>query len=208
MKRVAGQVDGSHTEIGDLDAFGIFVFVELSAHLEAGFGCRRGDQLNDRAIAAQRFASPVDRDEREETVLDLVPFAGAGWQVTHRDGKFEFVRQLLKLDFPETYTMPVAAAAIGGDHQTFGFGITLLSHRSPPSADRVDGKGGGVVIRADADPPDIVGDVVDAVRHGAAQLGVDEIMDVDKLGPSFAMPFPAIVLEIAYQFLFFSYQPK
>jgi hypothetical protein len=54
--------------------------------LEAGFGCRRGDQLNDRAIAAQRFASPVDRDEREETVLDLVPFTGAGWQVTHRDG--------------------------------------------------------------------------------------------------------------------------
>jgi hypothetical protein len=53
MKRVAGQVDGGHTEIGDLDPFGIFVFVELSAHLEAGFGCRRGDQLNDRAIAAR-----------------------------------------------------------------------------------------------------------------------------------------------------------
>ena len=99
-----------------LTPLGYLFFVELSAHLEAGFGCRRGDQLNDRAIAAQRFASPVDRDEREETVLDLVPFAGAGWQVTHRDGKFEFVRQLLKLDFPETYTIPVAAAAIGGDH--------------------------------------------------------------------------------------------
>src|SRR5258708_14964480 len=144
MKRVAGQVDGSHTEIGDLDAFGIFVFVELSAHLEAGFGCRRGDQLNDRAIAAQRFASPVDRGEREETVLDLVPFAGAGWQVTHRDGKFEFVRQLLKLDFPETYTMPVAAAAIGGDHPKVWFGVTLLFPRFPPSSGlRVRKHGGG-----------------------------------------------------------------
>jgi hypothetical protein len=28
-------------------------------------------------------------------------------------------------------------------------------------------------------------------------------MDVDKLGPSFATPFPAVVLEIAYQFLLF-----
>src|ERR1017187_1647358 len=121
----------------------------------------------------------------------------------NRGGEFEVVLQLLKLDFPESHTMPVAAATISRDHQTFGFGMTLLSHRPPPSADRVDGKGGGVVIGADADPPDIVGDVVDAVRNRTAQLRVDEVVDVDEFGRSVASPFPAVVLEIAYQFLLF-----
>ena len=58
MERVAGKVDGSHLEIGNLDAFGIFLFVQLGAHLEAGIGCRRGDQLDDRAIATQWFSPP------------------------------------------------------------------------------------------------------------------------------------------------------
>src|SRR6185312_13330604 len=201
---MAGQVNGGHLEIGNLDPFGIFVFVQLGAHLQTGIGCRRRDQLDDGTIAAQRLASPVDRDERKKAVLDLVPLARAGWQVANRDGELELIGQLLKLDFPETYTLTVAAATVSRDHQAFGFGMTLLSHRPPPSADRVDGEGGGVVIRADADPPDIVGDVVDAVRDGAAQLGVDEVVDVDEFRRSVAPPLPAVVLEIAYQFLLFS----
>ena len=63
--------------VGNLDAFGIFVFVQLSAHFEAGIGCGRGDQLDDGAIAAQRLAAPVDRDERKESMLDLVPLCAA-----------------------------------------------------------------------------------------------------------------------------------
>jgi len=80
--------------------------------------------------------------------------------------------------------------------------MALLAHRPPPPADRIDGKAGGIVIRADADPSDIVVDVVDAVRHGAFQLGIDKIMNVDRFRGTFATPFPAIVLEIAHQFLF------
>ena len=67
--------------VEDLGAFGIFIFVELGAYFEAGIGCGRGNQLDDRAIASQRLAAPIDRDEREQAMLDLVPFAGAGWQL-------------------------------------------------------------------------------------------------------------------------------
>ena len=63
MERVAGEVDGGELGVGDFDAFGIFVFIQFGAHFEAGFGRRCGDQLNDRAIAAQRLAPPVDGDE-------------------------------------------------------------------------------------------------------------------------------------------------
>jgi hypothetical protein len=48
----AGQVDGSHLDIGNLDGFGIFVFVQLGAHLEVGIGRRRSDQLDNRTIIA------------------------------------------------------------------------------------------------------------------------------------------------------------
>ena len=86
--------------VGDFDTFGIFVFVQFGAHFEAGVGCRRGNQLDDRAIAAQGLAAPVDGDERKQAMLDLVPLAGAGRQMADRDGKLEFVGQLLKFDFP------------------------------------------------------------------------------------------------------------
>jgi len=62
---------------------------------------------------------------------------------------------------------------------------------------------GGVVIGADADPSDIVGDVEDAVGHGTGELGIDEVVDVDQLGLARRPPFPTVVLEIAYQFLLF-----
>jgi len=78
MESVRGQVDGGELRDGDLDALGIFVLVELCAHLQAGVRGGGGDELDDGAIAAQRLAAPVDRDEREQPVLDLVPFAGAG----------------------------------------------------------------------------------------------------------------------------------
>ncbi len=73
----------------------------------------------------------------------------------------------------------------------------------PPTLDRVDGKAGGIVVRADADPSKIVGDIVDAVRHGAGELGIDEVVNVDRLGLALGAPFPAIVLEIAHQLLLF-----
>ena len=95
VERVASQIDRGDLRIGDFDAFGIFVFVELGTHFEAGICCRRGDQLDDRAIAAQRLAAPVDGDERKQTVLDLVPFAGARREVTDRDFQPGFVGQFL-----------------------------------------------------------------------------------------------------------------
>src|ERR1700692_2525620 len=99
--------------------------------------------------------------------------------------------------------MAVATAAVGCDHQAFGLGISFLSHGPPPSADRMDRKARGVVIGADADPSDIVVDVIDAVRYGTAQLGIDKIVNVDEFGRALGAPFPAVVLEIAHQFLLF-----
>ncbi len=81
--------------------------------------------------------------------------------------------------------------------------MAFASHRAPPSTDRINREAGGVVVGANADPPDIVRDVIDAVGNSAAQLGVDKIMNPDQFGPAFWAPLAAIVLEIAHQFLLF-----
>ena len=95
MEVVAGEVDGIHFGVGHLDAGRIGVLIELATNLQTGLGRRCGDQLDDDLMADERFAAPVAGDEREQAMLDLVPLAGAGGQVTHRDGNAEFVGQLL-----------------------------------------------------------------------------------------------------------------
>ena len=88
MERMAGEVDRSHLSLQHLNSLRIFPFVRFRAHLEASIGRRRSNQLDDGAITAQRLAPPIDADEREQAVLDLVPFAGSGRQVANRDGFF------------------------------------------------------------------------------------------------------------------------
>jgi hypothetical protein len=81
---------------------------------------------------------------------------------------------------------------------------TFLSHGLPPATDGVDREGGGVVIRSDADPADVVVvDVINAVWYRAFQLGINEVIHIDLFGPAFGSPFTARVLEIADQFLLF-----
>jgi len=41
----------------------------------------RPDQIDDHLIADQRLGAPVQGDEREQAMLDLVPLRGAGREV-------------------------------------------------------------------------------------------------------------------------------
>jgi hypothetical protein len=203
VESVRTEVDGCKLRVVDLDALGIFVCVKLRAHLQARIGGGGGDELNDGAIAAQRFASPVDGNEREEPVLDLVPLAGARRQMADGDGKFEFVGKLLKLDLPQTNPIAVAAPAIGRDHELGRIGMTFAPHGLPPAANRMDGKACRVVIGADAHPAQVVGDVVDTIGHCAGKLGIDEVVNIDQIRLALGTPLPTVVLEIAHQFLLF-----
>jgi hypothetical protein len=92
---VAGEVQVTHFCVGHLDAGGIGVLIEFATNLQTCLRRRRGDQLDDDLMADERLAAPVSGNEREEAMLDLVPLAGAGWQVTHGDGNAELVGQLL-----------------------------------------------------------------------------------------------------------------
>ena len=115
MEAMRREIDGGKLGVLDDDAGLVGIGIDLGANLEAGFGCGRCDQLDDDLVADQRFATPVLSDEGEETVLDLVPLAGAGRQVTDCNSKAEFVGEPLQFELPQAQACSVAAAAVGGD---------------------------------------------------------------------------------------------
>ena len=104
-------------------------------------------------------------------MLDLVPFARARRQMANRDRNSGSSSELLQFDFPKAQAHAIAAAAIGGDHQTTGRRIRFGAHRLPPAANGLDGKRRRIMIDSDADPADIVAEVVDAIGNSLAHSG-------------------------------------
>lgn len=78
---------------------------------------------------------------------------------------------------PEAHARAVRSAAIRRDHEPLGVRVALLPHHAPPTADGVDRERRGIVIDAHADPTFVVGDIVDAIGHGAPEVAVDEVMN-------------------------------
>src|ERR1700736_4820215 len=136
-------------------------------------------------------------------------FGGAGGQVVDHDVEADFVGQLLQFAFPQPYPRAVAAAApslrwgrLGGDQQSSGVGIARPPDGLPPLADAVHREGGRIMVNADTDPSGIRGQVIDPVRHRAAELLDQEVMDPDLFRVALGPIFAAVVTEIPDQFLF------
>src|SRR5262245_18998446 len=87
MERVAGDVEGGHLSVADIDALLIGALVEHARDLEAGLGRGGTDQLHYGEPVCQRAATPVLRDVAEQAVLDPVPFRRA-WRIS-RSGCLE-----------------------------------------------------------------------------------------------------------------------
>ena len=81
--------------IGYLDAFFITVLIEcrLDSQSTSRLGIRY--QVYNCLTVHQGMTPPVLRNEAEESMLDLVPFAGAGRKVTHKQRQPDLVGKLL-----------------------------------------------------------------------------------------------------------------
>ena len=53
-------------------------FVQIAKHLEPCLGRGCGYQVDDNLMCQQGFSAPILGDEGEESMLNLIPFAGAG----------------------------------------------------------------------------------------------------------------------------------
>jgi hypothetical protein len=108
--------------------------IESGAHHEATSVGRVADEVDDGLVGPQRPSAPVDRDEGEQAVLDLVPLAGAGGDVADVDRHVELVGDALQLVLPHVRTVAVAAAGVGGDEYLARFGVALRANPLPPAS--------------------------------------------------------------------------
>lgn len=94
-------------------------------------------------------------------MLNLVPFARSGRQVTHEELHLDFVRQLLQLPLPSAGPRPIAPSGIRRDQQGFCPGINTAAHRlPPPPADALDRKRPRIMVDPHIDPALVPGQVV------------------------------------------------
>lgn len=89
-------------------------------------------------------------------MFNLVPFAGARWEVAHGDRQLEFIRQVLQLVFSQTEPVSIAAATIGRDQQTLDLGLVATPFGAPPTSNGCHGELPRIVIRPDDDVTRIV----------------------------------------------------
>ena len=86
MELILLDLDRAKLLRGDLLASGVAPAVDLRSDHEAAAVRRVRDQVDDGLERAQRSTAPVDRNEREQPVLDLVPLARARREMADTDG--------------------------------------------------------------------------------------------------------------------------
>ena len=97
--------------------------------------------------------------------------------------------------------MAVGPAGVGGDQESGGLWKAGSSHLLPPAPDGLDGEGCRVGGVADRHPSFVVGEVVDPVGHGPAELFVDEVMGLGPRRLAGRVVLAPAVGELAHQLL-------
>ena len=103
MEVGAQNIDSGHVLIGNDDTLWIRVFIEFTTDFQTCIGGGCADQIDDDAVADEWFGTPIHADEREQTVLDLIPFAGARRQMVNIDLHTEFIGEFLQLVLPQSH---------------------------------------------------------------------------------------------------------
>ena len=95
MERIGLESDALHGFIGYSLSLGIGRGVDFGADLQTFFGGGVPDQIDDDRKAFEWLTAPVPGNMAEHAMLNLVPFAGAGWQMTELQGDPCFVGESL-----------------------------------------------------------------------------------------------------------------
>ena len=107
----AERVDGLWVWFETLQILGS---IQIRSHDEAGSGARGANEIEHLLVAVERLGGPVLGDFREQTVLDRIPFRGAGRIMDDGGGHAKCVAQLgLDFGLPSPGTATVTATRVG-----------------------------------------------------------------------------------------------
>src|SRR4030095_672595 len=110
MEAMRRERHGGHLSVRDVLAFRIGPAIELAPHSQPGRGPRGADEIDDHRETHEGLPPPVAADVGKEPMLDLVPFAGPGREVTDGDRQARAIAQPLQLPLPQAHARPIAAA--------------------------------------------------------------------------------------------------
>ncbi len=199
---MAGDADGLHLGVGDLDGLVIDAINEIRLYLESGSSPRVTDVLQYGVVAVQRSSRPVLGDLTEQAVLYGIPLRCTRRVVGDGNGDAMAVGEpLLETVLPSSTVRTVAAATIGQDGEFLGSFVPTTALGDPPCFDGIDGEFRRVSGGTDKDGPLVGLDVVDSVGDRLAD-GVGWKVVVEDLDGLF-VPGRTRVLEWSDQFLFF-----
>jgi len=179
----------------------IFFSVQIGSDNQAGMGTGGANEAEHFFIAVQWLGSPVLGDLGEQTMLDGIPFGGAGGIVSDGHGEAEGIAQL-SLDFglPGPGTATVAAARVRQNQQLANTAPAARTFAFPPGGNGMGGEGRRVMRDADADGAAVVRRVVNAAGDADATGVGAEVVIVHPNGR--AIPFGSGILEVADQLAF------
>src|SRR5712691_6259027 len=203
MDVVTPQMDVLHYVVFNIEAFLISSRVQDGLHSEAGAGFGRADEIDDRFEIHERLPTPVEADEREEPVLDLIPLTRPRWIVAHANRLADFVGQDLEAQLPDPQCGPIAATTIRADQESACVAIEASPVEAPPAADTFNGKLGGVMADAHVDDRTVPRDVVGAVGHRFPVTQVRKVVHVHIDGIAPRPPRPPRIAKFPHQFLLF-----
>ena len=198
MKGVPLDLYRSQLVIGDLYSHRIGASIEFGMDRETRLCGGIADEIDDDRMARQRSSAPILRNVSKHSMLDLIPLASAGGQMTDRDPQLCLVRQLLQLRFPQPEARAVTPAPIGNDEQLSSAWISPHPHLSPPMSHGFHGKFRRIMIHAHGDPAGIGRDIIDPIGHRFAQLRIQKIVDPNGFGRPCGLPFSPGVFEVAH----------
>src|SRR6266496_1055456 len=101
MERIGVRIQRLHFVLADFATGGIFAAIQPARDFESLGGGRLRDEIDDRFVVPQGFATPVRGDEGKEAVLDLVPLAGPRGKMTDRNWQAGGIGEVLQLQFPQ-----------------------------------------------------------------------------------------------------------
>ena len=83
VKLVSPELEFSHLLIGNFETGRIGIRIEFALHRQPGGRRGGGDEIDDDFMTDQRLAAPILANEGEQSVFNLVPLAGARWEVAN-----------------------------------------------------------------------------------------------------------------------------
>ena len=171
MKVCSFDIQRRHLFIGDFLTDGILIYVYRTIDGQAGSSASGRNQLQDDRKTHQRCSAPVLCDRREQSMLDLIPFTGAGRKVMHGDRQAAFICPPLQLPFPQSMAGSVASATVRRNVQVGRRRIGHLAITLPPGANRLYRKFRGIMVDTHTNPSGIVREIIDTIWRGAPHSG-------------------------------------